>query len=245
MSFIVYFVRHCQPDDENHRHYPIPNPPLTETGMLQTSHVGRQIAAWGIDELYSSPMIRAVQTAAAIHAETAAPWHVWPSVSETDRRAWTKLRSGEPGKTLQADAEYAAVSSHEGLTLHYPHIRWNPAEIGRPDWRIPLLNETREMTYERAASFLSYLEQTYGGSQKTVAVVCHNAFLSVLLTVISGGTPADHNRFLHAHGAIARVDWYRENSGDKTWATSVQFTGYTSHFPTELVTGLQGLQALK
>ena len=52
---LLYIVRHGDPDYKNDC--------LTERGWLQAEAVGKRIAASGINEIYSSPMGRAKQTA--------------------------------------------------------------------------------------------------------------------------------------------------------------------------------------
>lgn len=63
----LYLVRHAQ-SEENRGEYdgPEDDPPLSEVGREQAKRLGRRFARQRVDAVYSSPMLRALQTARAI-----------------------------------------------------------------------------------------------------------------------------------------------------------------------------------
>lgn len=81
--------------------------PLTETGRLQAAAAARRLAArGGIDAVISSPLRRALDTAAAVGAAAGLPVHVDEDLTETDFGQWEALSFAEaaerwPGELRQ------------------------------------------------------------------------------------------------------------------------------------------------
>lgn len=192
---------------------------------------------WGIDALYSSCMQRTLETALPIYKNTGVPWHVWPALSETDRRRWPKLRELQALGENIANSALLPAREHD----HPNHIpltklreRFGVFATDQPfpwpdEWWLPLEGETREQTYERADQVIRYLVQRYRGSDIRIAVVCHGAFGSVLLTRFMHCPPSDNNLFGQAHTAISAIDIFDDY-------TQVTFSNYVGHLPPEWVT---------
>jgi broad specificity phosphatase PhoE len=236
----IYVVRHAQPADQEPDYPGSPNAPLGRTGKLQAECVGEQFARWGqLDAMYSSSLQRALQTAEPIHRRLGVPWHVWPALCETHRRGWPAMRQLVTEGTYKAYAAEAAAGKVQ-QSEHYPLLSQmgnvypgaKPSQaIDWPDvWQPGLEAETREKTYERAGQVIAALRKSHEGADARIAVVCHAAFGSVLLTQLMGCEPCDHNRFSFSHAAIARIDV--EDDG----TPSLRMLNDVSHIPLEIVT---------
>ena len=231
----LYFIRHCLPADQEAGYSGEPNPPLGIVGQEQAKHVAEQIASWGVDELVSSSMRRALQTAEPIYARLGIDWHVWPALSETSRRSWPALRLAGTCNAF----DYSAISEREragypSIADTHPHARLSqPFE---PVDRWVYHDETREQSYDRGRRILKALiGRQPAGKHRKVAIVGHAALGSVLLSLLSGAPPCDHNRFHFAHGAIARADIIRDSEAGCREA-AICFSNYVQHLPTEWIT---------
>lgn len=221
---ILYLIRHGQP--LGHGGGPSsPNPGLTPTGHRQAERVATQLKAWGIDFLYSSSQARAIETALAVQKRCNVPWTIWGPACETDRRNWPRNAQIPPSeraaaRTLKDDDAlfYRPLSSlgqDYGASVQQP-IEWPDA------WWLPLKFETQEEAYARGRSVLDVLLRKHGIRDR-VALVCHAAFGSILLTLLCEASPAFHNRFTHTHAGITRIDI------DEQGTVSLRFLNATDH----------------
>jgi probable phosphoglycerate mutase len=85
---LLYSVRHGDPDYVNDC--------LTEKGILQAEAVGKRIAASGINEIYSSPMGRAQQTAAPACRLLGLPCNIEPWAHEVEEERLSNEPYGKP-----------------------------------------------------------------------------------------------------------------------------------------------------
>jgi broad specificity phosphatase PhoE len=71
----LIFVRHAEPDytTATTDFSGAPDPALTERGRLQAARLARRLREQGVDAIYTSPMRRAIETAAIIAAEKGLP----------------------------------------------------------------------------------------------------------------------------------------------------------------------------
>ena len=77
----LILVRHGLPERDNSS----ADPPLTSEGRQQAAQVAAHLAGERIDAIYSSTMIRAVQTAEPFAAQTGHPIHKRAGIIEFDR----------------------------------------------------------------------------------------------------------------------------------------------------------------
>jgi broad specificity phosphatase PhoE len=99
-------------------------------------------------------------------------------------------------------------------------------------WWLQLANETREQAYARADDTLHHMLLRHRGMNARIAVVCHNAFGSVLLSRLTHTPPSDHIVFGHAHAAISAVDVFETHN-------QILFTNYVGHLlPDEVTEGV-------
>ncbi len=229
MSIKLFIVRHGQPLSQEINES-IPNSPLGKLGKKQAELAAAEVEKFGgIDVLYSSSMRRALETAKPFYERYKVPWHVWPMLCETGRRDWPRLRElqqqgkklgWEPKKNEDGEVIFERDSDHP--LEHFPLLSELPelypgAQVTQSfewcdAWWLPLKEEVREKAYERAKQFIKAIKERHGDSDCNVAAVCHGAFGSVLMTVLTEGTPCDHNRFSFAHAAFSLVELFEDGT---------------------------------
>lgn len=89
----IYLVRHGLREDMVHPEWKASavrpfDPPLSEEGLRQAEDIARALEAAGVRALYSSPFLRAVQTAAATSALMRLPVKLEPGFAEFINREW-------------------------------------------------------------------------------------------------------------------------------------------------------------
>ncbi|MCU6712753.1 histidine phosphatase family protein [Paenibacillus sp. J5C_2022] len=240
MSFMMYVVRHGQPAKEEDGYTVKQDPQLSDLGLEQADCVAEQFERWGgLDAIYSSSLLRAMQTAQPIYHRLQVPWHVWPSLCETGRREWPLMRKlqGEGGYETHLAAE---TMKRHGLNEHYPsltrlQLQYPGIRIEQPypwpeAWYPELAAETRERCYDRAERSIAAICESHMGTEARVAVVCHGAFGSVLMNALLSGTPCDHIRFHQAHAAISLVE-VADNG-----TAALHFLNHVNHMPLDKIT---------
>lgn len=237
----MYVVRHAQPADQEPGYSGNPNAPLGIHGKKQAECVAGQFVKWGskLDAIYSSSLQRALMTAEPTHRQLGIPWHVWPALSETGRREWPKMRQLELDGQYNAHVEQQSrIKAEQGEfhpKLSHLHHTFPGVQVEQPyewpdDWAPPLEAETREKTYSRAQRVIAAFRRKYDKADVRIAVVCHGAFGSVLINVLMGCSPCDHNRFSQAHSAISRIDIADDGE------TSMRMLNYLGHLTPDMIT---------
>lgn len=179
---LLYIIRHGDPiyDPDS----------LTEKGKLQALAVGRRLSVHGLDQVFSSPMIRAQQTA----QPTCELLHLTPQIEEwtSESLAWQDLSIplGETGRrTWCFQVQNTLYKTPEILALG---DRWYEAE---PFSLAPRAKEGYRRIQESSDEFTERLGYRREGmlyravrpNDQRVAVFCHQGFgttwLSHLLAV--------------------------------------------------------------
>lgn len=159
MSRYVYFVRHGEQVDQE---FGLPEGPLSERGLEQAKRVAKRLSTVAFDATYTSPLQRAVETAAVVTTALSLPdaepsallMDCIPSGQSPDMpHAFEPFYGGitdeeiAAGEAQMADAtaEWLAPSRedrHELLITHNFVIAWFVREVfGAPAWRWMGLNQ--------------------------------------------------------------------------------------------------------
>ncbi len=156
----LYLVRHAQSEENRGEHgNPDDEPPLSEVGREQAKRLGRRFARQRVDAVYSSPMLRAQQTARAI-ADSAA----------VTIRTLEELREVEIGDVLHKADSY---SEEEKLALREGFNR-------RPTWDSFPGSEGSAAARRRIVGAMDHIVEECAGNR--VAVVAHGM---VIMTYVS------------------------------------------------------------
>lgn len=194
----IFFVRHGQSEGNIGGDYSPSDPPLTELGHAQAARAGLALSGQSIDALYTSPMMRAMQTAKALHEVLGLSIQVRIELAEAYRPAWPAPPGAEepiPKRGLTI-AEAKTMFS----TAKYPQ---DTADDAR--WWEAHVRERREGAYARAAAALGTLREQHSDDDKIV-VVTHGAFGSVLLSVALECPATDQNRFSQYNCAVSLLE---------------------------------------
>lgn len=82
----IYLVRHAAPERNSTLRYDVvPGPPLTAEGQAQARRTAQFLAQKGVGRLYHSPLVRTVQTAAAIANQIGKPSQEAEAIREWER----------------------------------------------------------------------------------------------------------------------------------------------------------------
>jgi broad specificity phosphatase PhoE len=163
--------------------------PLTELGERQAESTAARFADMEVDEVYSSPLVRAHYTAKLIAEATGAPLTVDERLVEL------------------------AVGETEGLPFavmreRYEEVlkRWSGPDGHRV--RLPG-GESIEDISERVTDFMNSLEENDSGQ---IVVVSHNFVLRVFLCQMIGLSIADFRKLTVDLSSISTVDWTPERT---------------------------------
>ena len=159
---------------------------LTELGKLQADYAGAWLADKGITHLYSSLMVRALQTGEVLSRHTGVPV-----------RAFAHL------------CEYRTNPEFRGLPLEeierlFPTCRL-PEECGEGGWWDRSV-EDEAAAYTRAGCAARDLLSLHAHTQDRVAVVTHGLFGSALMSVLLGAPPCGYKRFLIGNAAVSLLE---------------------------------------
>lgn len=180
------------------------DPPLTELGHAQSARAGLALSGQAVAALYTSPMMRAMQTAKALHEVLGLPMQVRVELAETYRPAWP----APPGSDEPIPKR--------GLTIAEARTMFSaakyPEDVGLDEaWWEAHVRERREGAYARAATALKALRQQHADDARVV-VVTHGGFGSVLLSVALECPPTDQNRFSQYNCAVSLLETMKEGA---------------------------------
>jgi 2,3-bisphosphoglycerate-dependent phosphoglycerate mutase len=233
----LYFIRHGQ-STNNHLFAQTGSsqgrncdPELTDLGRRQALAVAHLLAtgnpggydgrngSFGITHLYTSPMMRAVNTALPIADALGLPAYLWEEIHEAggiyldDEQTGAKV--GQPGK----DRDY--------FRTHYPTIRL-PDDWGNGGWWKRDFEEEGPRQ-KRAQCFLSTLLERHAGSEDRIAVVSHGEFYTRFLAALFN-LPATSNFWFFLHNAaVTRINFTPKE-------TQLVYLNRFDHLPGELLT---------
>jgi 2,3-bisphosphoglycerate-dependent phosphoglycerate mutase len=236
----LYLIRHAQ--SENNQLWELSksslgrneDPAITALGRQQAGRLAEHLCdsrqetapdwqnagrtGFGITHLYSSLMLRALQTASAISQTLGLPIIGRDDLFECGGIYLDDEESGErvgqPGRTLGQ------------LGDQFPDLILPAEDLDRGWWNRPY--ETREERLPRARRVVQSLFDLHKETADIVAVVTHAAFCNALLTVLLG-LPDGHNHwFILNNTAITSVDIWPDGIG-------VNYTNRTDFLPPDLV----------
>jgi len=227
----LYFIRHGQSannalwDNTGASKGRSEDPELTEVGRRQAALLAEYLShngnRFGFTHLYTSLMIRSVETAIAVGQAINLPVHAWEDIHETGG-IYQDQDEGEPiglpGKTrAQFTSDYPALVLPDSL---YENGWWN-----RPF-------EVHEAAPIRAQRFLAELLARHGNSDDVVAIVSHGNFYRYFLAASLRLPDPQAVWFLMNNTAMSRIDFPPALEG----VIVMQYQNRIDHLPAELVT---------
>ncbi|MFP4344337.1 MAG: histidine phosphatase family protein [Anaerolineales bacterium] len=218
-----YYIRHAQ--SQNNRLFEesgsyeerSPDPELTELGWKQAQRLAEflrgddpratsegfdphNVEGFGLTHLYTSLMVRAVQTGTVVAEALELSLQAWQGLHESGgiyrREPETEELVGLPGGNRTFFEE------------HFPHLVL-PESLGEEGWWNRPFEKDAERR-ERARRFLQELVERHGESEDRVAVISHGGFFNHLLGVLLDLPLHNDYWFLMNNTAIARLDFHGE-----------------------------------
>jgi 2,3-bisphosphoglycerate-dependent phosphoglycerate mutase len=201
------------------------DPELTDVGRQQAALLAKYLShngnRFGITHLYTSLMIRSIETALAVGEALSLPVHPWEDLHESggiynDGEDGNPV--GLPGKTRDH-----FMSTYPGLIL--PKSLYEAGWWNRP-------YETIESVPARAKRFIDDLLTKHGGTEDVVAVVSHGNFYRYFLAAVLQLPNPHAVWFLMHNTAISRIDFPVDLEVD----VLVHYQNRVDHLPAELIT---------
>ncbi len=243
----VYFIRHAQSannllyerthGDEGRD----PDPELTDYGRRQLDFVARffaedagpppatrdarirDVGGVRLTHLYTSPMVRAMETAAAIAGATGLRPVVWPDLHE-EGGVWT--RDPDTGERIGLPGPDRAF-----FEARYPHFVLPEGFAVGGWWNRPV--EEAAECFARARRVLQTLQTRHGGTDDRVALVSHGAFYNAFLSALLKRPFRDGVWFGINNVAVTRVDF---RTGEEWDGVMLAYHNRLDFLPPELVT---------
>ncbi len=181
---------------------------------------------FGFTHLYTSLMIRAIQTATPIAQATGLPLLAWEEIHE---RGGIFHEDPETGEYIGRPGPNRAF-----FESTFPHLQL-PDTLGEAGWwNRPM--ETAPQTFERAIAFSRALLERHGDSNDRVAIVTHGGFTFALMTALLGLTPR-HDALGESRRARVSVNntSITRYEVDNETARLIYFNRL-DHLPTEIIT---------
>lgn len=155
---------------------------------------------YGFTHLYTSLMLRAVQTGSIVAEQLDLPLDVWVDAHEAGGMYLENEDTGEINGMPGVNRNF--------LREKYPLVRLPDVSFDQGWWSGGL--ESREESRVRAQRFLKDLIDRHGNTDDRVALISHGAFYNLLLKAILQ-MPVDADVwFLVNNAAITRVDFGEE-----------------------------------
>ena len=175
----VLLARHGETDDNAARRFQGHlDPPLNELGRAQALALGEELTGAGIRELWSSPLLRARETATIAGRQLGLRPRLDPRLMEVDVGDW----AGRLYDDLEADEPER-------------YAEWRS---GSPAFRFPG-GESLEEQGERVAAAI---EEISGVARLPVLVVCHGGVIREARRVLAGAPPGMQ---VVANGSVHRL----------------------------------------
>jgi len=224
----LFLVRHGQPDwapDRIARN----DPGLTELGHTQAGRVGHRLSALPrVDELWASPMNRAMETSEPVAAELGRDREVYDWLAEIQNPPeW----DGEPVEVIEKGFEEANFRQMEAM--------WDGLPGG----------ESFRHFHERVVNGLVETMDSHGvhpvapdrrlwtvdDPDKRVIIVAHAGTNALILGHLLGLDPVpwEWDRFRQPHTGVSRLTTFRVSTG---WAFSLRQLGDVTHLHPGMVT---------
>ncbi|HJC47491.1 MAG TPA: histidine phosphatase family protein [Candidatus Lachnoclostridium pullistercoris] len=183
----LYLIRHGQTDwNVAGKIQGCHDIPLNETGKKQAQYLAEGMKKRPVTHVYSSPQIRALETARAIAASQGVEVTAIPGLREVEFGDWEGMTWGE---IKERDPERYA--------------RWveTPAEVTPPG------GESRAQIYERIGDAVSTIIKEAKGD---VAVVSHGAALVYAVSYMFRNEVGPHDEIIVKNVSITTVEYDRE-----------------------------------
>lgn len=181
--FTLLLIRHGETQyNKEGRFYGSIDAPVNENGRLQAHALADRLKAWQIDAAFSSPMIRAKETAVIGLTHHNIDIALDPLLVEMDHGNWEGLRFDEA-----RDLDSAIWNDWRSGKIEKPHT-----------------GESIHDVTKRAKAFLAKLPKQFSDNE-TIAVFAHGGVLQMLLCALLDTQPRPLWQFRYRNCTVAEV----------------------------------------
>ena len=229
---LLYIIRHGDPNY---------NPDsLTELGKIQARAVAKRLAKNGIDKIYSSPLIRAQQTAepTAILLKKEVQIEEWTSENVATRYFWDR-REGKNGWIMRTvkDDLHASVKKYGANWFDAPCFEGVPVKEGYETF----LDNSDEFLvrhgYKHDRENCCYIAEN--PNEDRIAVFCHQGFgVSWLGTLLDIPLPLIWANFDFTHTGVTVVRFSGKKCVPQVLTLSNDSHLYKEDLPTKYNNGI-------
>ena len=171
----LFLIRHAQSQNNalptSQR---VQDAPITELGIQQARQLGQWARHAGLDMIFTSPFLRALQTSQQIHETVAVEWTTWTQLHEQGgcvSGVDTASFEGQPGMT--------AVEIQQA----FPGCQVTD-DIDEQGWWKSQPRETEVPLRERVLEVKDHLVDALGSTDRTIACVTHADFSDLLISAL-------------------------------------------------------------
>ncbi len=218
----LYLIRHGHRADSEPDYKGGYNPALSARGHRQAGHLAEYMADKGLTALYSSCMLRALETALPIQKKVGLPLQVWPTFCETSTLSWTEVhakapylaeltvawRTDEPADRLdraRADAPTGNYYHLSELPERYPAVELTQPFHWPDAWWTALYGGCRETAYARIELGTQALLARHQPDDN-VALVGHGNSGDMMLALLLDMSRKSKRRFRTANTCICELE---------------------------------------
>lgn len=162
---IIYFVRHGESEANKNNFHHTPEVPLSELGLQQAHNAAKRFKNIKIDLIYSSPLMRARQTAEIINKKIKAPIEYWDDLSEMRQPSEIRGKRVDDEEVLKI--KQLITQNSNTLNYHYSD------------------EENFNDINERTKNVLKHLESKH--KDQTILCVSHSIYIKTIVGKIIFG----------------------------------------------------------
>jgi broad specificity phosphatase PhoE len=218
-----YIIRHGRRLDEYPGSVRVYNTPLSDIGHQQAEALAEWLGGRRLHAIYSSCMLRAIQTALPLQRKTGLPLQIWPVLCESIVDTWQEKMNKHPEDVLVPKSWYGGVPYNEEEALEEKRAkeedyhflsefpsRFPSSQLTQPfpwaeAWWKPLERETREEGFARAELAGQALLSRHRDDEY-VAVICHGNLGDKLLRYLLGLDRFQYRCFSMDETAVSWVE---------------------------------------
>jgi 2,3-bisphosphoglycerate-dependent phosphoglycerate mutase len=227
----LFLIRHAQSDNNDLHERTgatagrVEDPGLTTLGRRQAEILAEYLSRNGdaggefrFTHLYTSLMVRAVATAAAVSQACGLPMTAWQEVHE---RMGIFLEDEQTGELIGRPGK-----SRSYFQEHYPSLLLADSLSDQGWWNRPV--ETEIQWKQRATDFIGELGRRHAGGEDRVAIVTHGGFYHEVLLALIGASGQSGVWFTMHNTGITRLEFHAEY-------VSLVYHNRLEHLPPQLV----------
>lgn len=224
---LLYIIRHGDP---------IYNPDsLTELGKRQAEAIGKRLAVHGVDRIYSSPLIRAQQTAEPCSILTKKEVVIEPFFSENNavQYFWDRRIEKPTWVMVSMQKELRSTVKKYGENwFEDPRFEGVPVKAGRDYFLTESDKFFESLGYKHDRKNCKYI--TENPSNERIAVFCHEGFgLSWIATILDIPLPVIWANFSVSHSNMTVIDFTGKECTPKIITFSNDSHLYKEGLPTK------------